>query len=121
MDKTLNDPLSGEEIKEIILQRISAALDKNSTLTRDISYAGFGLKFAVEITFARSLTKNTIVWGEEPIPAEQVTASAREAGEYDANGSPNVVRQEHDLAIPVMVSTPNGPQRRKVRFSEAAK
>jgi hypothetical protein len=115
-NKTLNDPLSGEEIKTIILHRISQSLDKDCTLKDDISYASFALEFDLRLRFDRSLTPGTALWGSHSeghptldLPVESIH------GTYDES-SPNRARLDHDLPIPVEVATPNGPQKRKIKF-----
>lgn len=120
-EKSLNDPLDGEEIKTIILQRISDAMDRDCTLVNDVAYPGFDLKFVITIGFVRSNGQKTEVWGEHAIgtvipdgPTEIVT------GEYQTD-SPNTAREDHDMPIPVMIQTPNGPQRVKRKVGRPKK
>ncbi len=123
-EKTLNDPLSGFEIKEIILQEIGKRLDGDTTLENDIAYAGFTAKFDIGITFLRSLTKPTQVWGAvahiNPTSVEEINATEYKGlqiqDSYTSNPSPDVERQSHDLLIPVMMSTPTGMERKRVRL-----
>ena len=114
-ETSLNDPLSGAEIKQIILAQIEAAMDKNCTLVDDLTYPGFSLFYELKIGFVRSPTKETVVWGEsregETGEVEAVT------GRY-AEDSPNKARLDHDLPQPVMVNTPDGQRRKKVRFEK---
>lgn len=120
-EKTLNDPLSGREIKEIILQEIERRLNGDSTLLDDLAYGGFTAKFDIKISFVRSLTPATLVWGE----VEQKGAEGAEGAgativvDTYSSPAPNVARQEHNLPVPVMVQTPQGPQRRRVQIERA--
>lgn len=132
-EQVLNDPLSGSEIKEIILQQISAALDKDCTLVDDLAYPGFGLKFSLDLTYLRSPVPKTMIWGEasgghdpdapfDPFASgvrlgEGQVAQESVFGDYQTD-SPNTARQDHDLGIPVMIQTPAGPKRRKVKFQQ---
>lgn len=116
-ERTLNDPLSGEEIKHIILNRISQAMDRDCTLIDDISYPSFTLDFDIRIKFNRSPTPGTTVWGdhkEGPPLGEKPTLNI--AKDHYEEDSPNKARLDHDLPIPVEVATPTGPQKRKIRF-----
>lgn len=118
-ETVLLEPLSGLEIKEIVLQRISAALDKDCTLVDDLAYPGFGLKFSVDLTYLRSPVPSTMVWGE--VSEGEVGADAEKvSGDYQTD-SPNTARQDHDLGIPVLIQTPAGPKRRRVKFQQGAK
>lgn len=118
-ETVLNEPLSGLEIKEIVLQRISAALDKDCTLVDDLAYPGFGLKFSVDLTYLRSPVPSTMIWGESS-EGEVGTDAEKVSGDYQTD-SPNTARQDHDLGIPVLIQTPAGPKRRRVKFQQGAK
>ena len=121
-EHTLNDPLTGEEIKAIVVQRIKNALDKDSNLLNDIAYAGFWAGFEVKLSFVRSLAAPTLAWGtvERKVYVDGPLEPHESAvvGEYKTE-TPDVSRQEHDLAIPVIAQTPSGPERRKVRIERA--
>lgn len=114
---SLNDPLSGAEIKQICVQKFADSLDRDSTLTDDFTYPGFTLKFEATIGFLRSTTTSTMVWGNSVngknpgTDAQQVPVNV----EYKTD-SPNTAREENDLPLPVMVQTPSGPKRQKVKF-----
>ena len=41
------------------------------------------------------------------------------AAEYQSDPSPNRTREDNDLPLPVMVNTPTGPQKRRVRIQNA--
>lgn len=123
---SLNDPIDGAELKAIILERISRALDRDSTLADDIAYAGFSLSFEIRLKYLRSKTADTLVWGTNmqmaPVETkEEILALANAPTETAADSystdSPNTAREEHSLPVPVMVQTPNGPQRRKVHVN----
>lgn len=121
MEKTLNEALSGSEIKEIILQEIEKRLDGDTTLENDLAYAGFSMQFDIKINFLRSLTKPTQVWGaggsfQEPIKPEDIESTANVVDSHVSADSPDIERQNHDLPIPVMVQTPSGMERTKVHI-----
>ena len=123
-EKTLNEALGGAEIREILLQEIEKRLKGDCTLGDDLSYAGFTAKFDIKITYLRSLTPPTLIWGTVGSAAEGETEPAGETVISDTHtsaSSPDIERQSHDLPIPVLVQTPNGPQRQKVRVERAKK
>ena len=118
-EKTLNEALSGAEIKEIILQEIGKRLDGDCTLLDTLAYSGFSAKFILDISYRRSLTKPTMVWGEAKVdnePSLAPDAIGHIEGMHISSDSPDVERQSHDLAIPVLVQTPTGAERQKVRL-----
>jgi hypothetical protein len=124
MPKTevLNDPLAAEEIKEIIIDKIRAAMNRNSTLVDDLTYAGFRVKFEVKLEFVRHPTPGTLVWGDECGGEQKGDVDLQDAsGEYESDPSPNKTREDNDLPLPVMVMTPSGPQKRRVRIQNAGK
>ena len=117
-EQTLNDPLSGAEIKQIALAKFAEALDRDCTLVDDICYPGFRLKFDATISFTRANAVYTSVWGNALVgdPPEEGTQGDLISGGYETD-SPNTAREENDLPIPVMIQTPSGPKREKVKFS----
>lgn len=111
---SLNDPIDGEELKQIILKRIEDALDRDCTLADTIAYAGFELSYEIKLKFIRSNSPGTLVWGaakEGMSVGDSDTVTL--VDEYKTD-SPNTAREEHDLGIPVMIDTPAGRERRKV-------
>ena len=121
MEKTLNEALSGSEIKEIILQEIGKRLNGDTTLENDLAYAGFAMQFDIKINFLRSLTKPTQVWGaggsfQEPIKPEDIVSATDILSSHTSAESPDIERQDHDLPIPVMMQTPSGMERKKVHI-----
>jgi hypothetical protein len=120
-EKTTNDPLSGAEIKEIILREIEKRMNGDSTLNDDLAYAGFTAKFEVKVAYLRSLTKETLVWSSV---SQDITADTEPAGEttvFDTYvaPAPNVARQQNNLPIPVLIQTPTGTQRKRVQIEKA--
>ncbi len=118
-EQTLNDPLCGAEIKTIIIQKVADALERDCTLTDDVCYPGFSFSFDAKISYLRSPNEGTLVWGGEKkgdkvpdsAPVETILA------EYETD-SPNKAREENELPIPVLIQTPAGPKREKVRFAK---
>ena len=123
---TLRDPLAANEIIEILLQEIEKRLRADCTLMGDLTYSGFKATFTLNLAYERSLTKPTTVWGTASTPASPESGPTIDAGaaaisgEYVA-GAPNVERQSHDLPIPVLVQTPAGTERRRVKIERAGK
>ncbi len=117
---SLNDPLCGEEIKAIILQRVTDALNRDTTLYNDIAYAGFTAKFECNITFLRSRTPKTLIWTDAE-SGKGVPNGGTVVAETYQTDQPDVARQAHNLPVPVMQSTPSGAQRVKVRIENAKK
>ena len=123
-EKTLNEALSGGEIQEIIAQEIAKRLKGDCTLAEDLSYAGFIAKFDIKIQYLRSLTKETLVWGAATEVRDQNSEPAGEtviSDSHQSASSPDIERQQHDLPIPVLVQTPSGAQRQKVRIERPRK
>jgi hypothetical protein len=116
---SLNDPIDGAELKAIILERISRALDKDCTLANDVAYAGFSLGFEINIKFLRSKTIPTLIWGgaQEGVAAVGDDVVKETLTDTYATDSPNTAREAHSLPVPVMVQTPTGPQRRKLHVN----
>lgn len=125
---SLNDPIDGAELKLIILARIKEALDRDCTLANDIAYAGFNLTFEIRLKYLRSKTEGTLVWGAvmdtsnvkaEAEIFELAGATPDIVTDSYTSDSPNQAREDHALPIPVMIQTPNGPERRKIHVNPA--
>jgi hypothetical protein len=119
-ESILNDPLAAEEIKAITIAKIEDALSRNQALIDDVTYAGFRVQFEIKFEFINSATPGTLVWGVEH-KGEQTgqVLTVVEADKYQSDPSPNKTREENDLPLPVMVNTPSGPQKRRVRIKDA--
>lgn len=119
-EQVLNDPLAGEEIKQIILDKIQEAMNKNGPLVDDLTYAGFRVKFEIKIEFVNHPTAGTLVWGDESQGQQEGELTIVEApGEYASDPSPNKTREDNDLPLPVMIQTPSGPKKHRVRINRA--
>ncbi len=119
-ERTTNDPLSGAEIKEIILREIERRMNGDSTLNNDLAYGGFAATFSITVSYVRSLTKETLVWGgvTELPDAGQSDGETVIADTYVAP-APNVARQQNNLPIPVLIQTPTGVRRKRVQIEKA--
>jgi hypothetical protein len=120
-ERTLADPLSGAEIKAIILDEIEKRLNGDCTLGNDLAYAGFTAKFEIKVSFVRSLVKESLVWGTAATAAPEGVETEVEkertvAEDAYTSAAPDVERQEHNLPIPVLVQTPTGPVRQRVHI-----
>lgn len=120
-EKTLNDPLSGAEIKQIISTRIKEAMTRDCTLVDDLSYPGFRVEFDIKITYNRSPTPGTQVWGTKQEGVIEPKSPFCVVKDKYAEDSPNRARIEHDMPVPVEVQTPNGPQKRMARIAKEEK
>lgn len=118
LEKSLNDALTAAEIKEIVLARVSKALDANSLLHDDITYPAFGFSFEATLNFPPG--RKTLVWdrqGDQSMDHPHDSVSVQ----YQAPDSPNKAREENDLPLPVMVQTPSGPEKRRVHYQKQGK
>jgi len=121
-ERTLNEALGGDEKREIILQEIEKRLKGDCTLANDTAHGRFAFQFELKIQYTQPKGE-TLVWGvggssQEPITPAEIGESTVIAGDYQSASSPDVERQSHDLPIPVLVQTPNGPRREKVRIEK---
>ena len=117
LEQSLNDPLSGAEIKQICVQKFADALDRDCTLVDDVAYPGFHIKLEATIRFTRSRTQNTAVWADHKQGSVEDADENLAQVEYETD-SPNRAREENDLPLPVMIQTPTGPKRQKVKFQK---
>ena len=118
IERSLNDPLTAAEMKEIILARIQKDLDANSFLSDDITYPAFGFSFEMNITFPTG--RKTLVWDRQGDISDKHEKVAVRV-EYQAPDSPNRAREENDLPLPVLVQTPSGTEKRRVKYQKAGK
>jgi hypothetical protein len=112
-----NDPIDGGELKKIILERISNALDRDCTLTNDIAYAGFQLDFQITLGYKRSKTTGTLVWGNTGEGDGGLPDAIETAKDHYESDSPNTAREAHGLPVPVMVATPAGMEKRRIHVN----
>ena len=113
-ERSLGDPLSGAEIKEIIAQEVQKRLTGDCFLANDRAYGGFRLKFTAEITLLRP-NASTLAWQDMTVGEGEQGTTVPVAVEFDS-GPPDVERQNHDLPVPVIVQTPTGPKRQRVQI-----
>ena len=116
IEKTLADPLSTQEIKEIALQEFKKRMDANSLLADGLTYSGFKLDFQGTFTLPG---RETLVWASvQKGEKEDAESSKLDTGFEYRSPSPNEARQSHDLGIPVLVQTPSGSERKRVKFAK---
>ena len=120
MSRTLNDPLNGEEIKIIILQHIEDALNRNCTLSNDLTYPGFSMKFEANISFVRSSVPSTLVWGNKAQGEVGEGAETEKIEEVFACDAPDKTRVDHGLPVPCEFQTATGHERLRVKISKKA-
>lgn len=118
-----NDPIDGAELKSIILKRIGDQMDRDCTLTNDVAYAGFRLEYNIKLKYLRSKTADTLIWGDTVVgvfnasPSLGMELGGVELTDTYESDSPNTAREEHELPVPVMVQTPNGPEKRRIHVN----
>ena len=123
--ETANEPLSGSEIKEIMMKRFRELLDKDCTLHDDLQYPGFDFKLTAMIRFHRSHTTSTLVWtdqheGEQIDGGDPETETDNLADTYTTD-SPAEARDDHNLPHTVYVPGPNGPEKQKIMIPDAVR
>lgn len=122
-EKTLNLPLSGNELIEIILQRIETRLRRDCFLHEAATYNGFSYDLALNIKFKdMMLGKETLVWDkhvvDDPNFGAGVITPAETTEKFDSGDSPNGTRMEHGLDIPVQVQEGRRTVIRKRKFAK---
>jgi len=117
-EQVLNDPITMAEAKFIALSKMEADMNKNSVLIDDLTCAGFSIEYEIRFKLWRSPTPSTLVWGSKEV-GDTLGAPEQETmnGEYSADISPTKTRQDNDLPLPVLVNTPTGLQKKRVRIS----
>jgi hypothetical protein len=124
--KVLNLPLSTDEIISIILQRIEARMRQNCFFSHAATYAGFSYSFDMNIKFQDMMqNRDTLVWdkhdegkvigGSAESPVEAITEK------FDSGDSPNRVRQDHDMELPVEVKEGRRTVIKKMKFGKVGK
>jgi hypothetical protein len=115
IERTLTDPLSTQEIKEIAIQEFKRRMDANSLLADGLTYSGFSLKFEGMFSLPG---RETLIWAEVQKGEKPAADDEKVSGDFEYRSqNPNEARQSHDLPIPVEVKTPSGTERRKVKFA----
>lgn len=124
-EQTLALPLSGAEIKEILLNNFRIALDKDCYLNDTASYSWMRGKMSLELELNDSgITATT---REMPFEAGDVEVTAeKKTGvrvDFTLNAEPpDTVRANNDLPVPVENSTPGKSSETKgIRYANAKK
>jgi hypothetical protein len=121
-EKVLPLPLSGEEIRKAILDRLSQRLEKDGFLNPVLCYDYFSAKVTIEIRAhdcgraADVDISETVQIGEEPEAAEGQT------GEFEIEPQPpNTERVETGQPVPVLSRSKDGqPEVKKVKYKRTA-
>lgn len=121
-EQTLNKPLSGAEIIEVVCNQVKKAMQRDCTLAPHCAYPAFSYAISINITFQDTGTKvkGTSVTvsdklGELEPEVEVQTAETIVEGAPD---SPNTVRMENDMGIPVLTRTPQGGvEEKRIKYS----
>jgi hypothetical protein len=123
-EEVLTLPLETDEIIAVVLQRIEARLRSNCHFSGAATYNGFSV--AVEIKFQLNdvnFGKKTLVWDQfsqgEAVPASAPVETITE--DYVSGDSPNAVRQDHDLGIPVKVTEGRKTTIKKIKIPKKGK
>jgi hypothetical protein len=133
---TLNKQLSGREVKDAVLFKISQALDKDSTLDDHLAFNSFALAATIIVNLPSAVVQKSTVRVEESSPEEIVAineAIALENG-TEPEGideavlfvkmpemSPNAVRVETDQPLTVQVQEGRRVIERKVKYRKGTR
>lgn len=127
-DKVLNLPLSGDEIIEVLLQRIEQRLRADCFLHPAATYNGFSYDLTCTIKFKDMMMgKETLVWDNHAegnlvgiihTPDMEGVEIAKTTEKFDSGDSPNGTRMEHGLDIPVQVQEGRRTVIRKRKFAK---
>lgn len=121
-ERVLNLPLTSDEIIEVMLQRIEKRMRADCFLHQATTYNAFSYDFTLNIKFKDMMQgKGTLVWdrfteGEVPADAKAETVEEK----FDSGDSPNTVRQDHDMEIPVQVQEGKRTVIRKRKFPKGS-
>lgn len=111
---TLNDSIDGGEFKQIVLKRIGEAMDRDSVIGQDIEHPRF--RFKIEVQFPGAHVKETLVWGQEGATLTEEDNVQTVVDSFESI-SANQTREDHDMPVPVMIQTPNGPEKRRIHVN----
>lgn len=118
-EKTMNLPLSGNELIEIILQRIETRLRRDCFLHEAATYNGFSYDLNLMIKFKDMMMgKETLVWDKHEQGEGEVAEPVVTTEQFDSGDSPNGTRMEHGLDIPVQVQEGRRTVIRKRKFAK---
>lgn len=126
-EKVLPLPLSGEEIRKAILDRLSARLMKDGYLNEALAYDYYSAKVTIEILchdVGRTAPVNvteTVTLGEKPEENENVFLDQAE-GEFDIEAAPpNEERVATGQPVPVLSRSADGkPEVKGIRYGRKA-
>lgn len=122
-EKVLPLPLSGEEIRKAILDRLSQRLEKDGFLNMVLCYDYYSAKVTIEIhahDCGRAADVNVteiLTQGQEPEGGAEGTE-----GEFEIEPQPpNTERVETGQPVPVLSRSKDGqPEVKKVRYKRSA-
>lgn len=101
-EKVLNLPLSGDELIEIILQRVEKRLRADCYLHQAATYNGFSYSLNLTLKLKdMNFGKDTLVWDQHKEGEQDSNTEAAAEEKYDSGDSPNRTRIDHDLPVPV--------------------
>lgn len=117
-DKSLPDPLSGEEIIVDLAAQIADTLRRDSRLSRNLAYERYGARVRIHL-YAEDLGERTEVQVDaklgEPIP----DGAEEEVIDLDVTPAPpNAVRERSEQEVPVLTRSATGkPAIKRVRYA----
>ena len=122
-EQTLNKPLSGEELIEIMVRQIKLKLQSNCFLAKHVAYPAFSFTAVIQVNFQNTGTRiqgtSAQISGSEgkmDPEAESETEIEEVSGQYDA---PNIARRENDIPIPVITRTPQGGiEEKRIKYTD---
>lgn len=119
-EQTIAAPLSGEEVVDVILDRIRQMLKRDCYLNPVAAYEAFSAEISISVRLKDSgrepeVKARVVVASPKPIDDDAFLAQTEDAiGE----APPNAVRREAGLPIPTLVSDSDGRQDvKRVRYA----
>lgn len=123
-EQTLALPLSGAEIKEVLLNNFRIALDKDCFLNDTASYSW--IRGSMSVTLEANDSGVTKIIREMPFEAGDEAAEGTKTGvrvDFTIDPEPpNTVRVNNDLPVPAQVESPGKPSETKgIRYTGTKK
>lgn len=121
-EKPVVQPLSGEEVREAILFKISESLRKTCHLNDSAAYTAFFADISIKlrlVDYGREVTDNHVV--QESVDVRPPDEPGREQG-YEVHlevppAPPNQVRVETGQGVPVNTVVGGKVEQKKVRYA----
>lgn len=108
-EKVLPNPLSGLEIRNAILDRISQSLSRDGYLNPNLAYDFFSAKIKIEVSCHDCGEERKVSQEVDFVHGESVSDITQTSGEIDINPAPPTeVRVESGQPVPVLAKGKDG-------------